>query len=87
MLKINLLPKEEVQELRLELISSQVFQFWLWTIITLGIVFALSLSGTFLIAQKIDANKAEIENKKRSLSSESTKQLEQEVSNLNRQIA
>ncbi|MBX4187761.1 MAG: hypothetical protein KW793_01335 [Candidatus Doudnabacteria bacterium] len=84
---VNLLPKEEVSEFRLEQMAGQIFSFWIWTLATLAAVFVLSLGSSVLLTQRISANQNDIENKRQQLRSSATKQLELEVSTLNRQIA
>lgn len=83
---LNLLPKEEVKELQYEQYGSQIFRFWTSTVLALIVLFVISLAGNFWLSQKISINNSEIENKKQELSTAATKQLEQEVSELNAQI-
>jgi hypothetical protein len=83
---INLLPKEEIKQLRLETVSSQILGFWIWVLVSLAVVFTLSIASTILLTQKISYNNDMIEQKKEELRTSTTKQLEQEVSSLNERI-
>lgn len=84
---LNLLPKEAQKDLALEQVAGQIRRFWIWVIVTLGVLLLLAFGGSVYLNQRISINHNNIENKKLELSTESTRQLEQEVSSLNRQIA
>ncbi len=83
---INLLPEHELKEIKLDIMSSQVFRFWFWILISLGFLFVLAVAANLLLSQRITSNNNEIEARKQILSSSSTKQVEQQVLELNKQI-
>jgi len=83
---INLLPKEQSRQLRLEILSGQLVSFWMWIIISMVFVLVLSLTAAFLLKERIGINQEEIELKKSALRTQATQELEQEVSSLNNQI-
>jgi Tfp pilus assembly protein PilN len=83
---INLLPKSENRELRLQLISQQLISFWIYVIISLAIFFLLALSVTFFLRGEIAKNNNIVEEKKAELASSNTQQLESRVVGLNSQI-
>jgi Tfp pilus assembly protein PilN len=83
---VNLLPKAEQKELRLEIMTAQVRQFWFVVLASFILLILLGIGASLFLQQRIKSNNAEIENKKKVLSSAATKQLEQQVSELNNQI-
>jgi Tfp pilus assembly protein PilN len=83
---INLLPKEELHNLKVESMSNQTLRFWLSVIAVLVLVFGISLGAKFYLTQKIASSEASIAEKKASLSTASIKKLEQEVLALNQQV-
>jgi len=82
----NLLPKEEQQDLKLELMSGQLFRFWAYTLASMLVLLVLCLASVFVLEKRITASGNEIDSKRQSLNSSTTKQLEQEVVALNDQI-
>ena len=83
---INLLPKSEQREFELDLLNGQVTRFWILTIISLAVVLGLTVASDLYLSQQISLNQVQIDNKTRELRSSATKQLEEEVTALNRQI-
>ncbi len=83
---INLLPKEEIRELKLEQVSTQVAGFFIWVVVSLAVVLVLAITGDILLTQRINEVKADIEVREEALSNASTRQLENEVTALNKQI-
>lgn len=83
---INLLPREEQKELRMEIISSQVTSFWVFAVLSLGALFALSFAAEVLIKQGIDNENEAIAAQKRSLEAADIREVERDVTVLNNNI-
>ena len=83
---INLLPKDEQKELKLELIASQVASFWVFAVLSLVALFTLSFTAEILLKQTIENKNEEIAGQKRSLEAADIKEVEQQVVALNDQI-
>lgn len=82
----NLLPKEDQQDLKLELMAGQVFRFWAYILASFVVLSGLGMGMVFVLEQRIAASNNEIDSKRQSLNSSATRQLEQEVVTLNDQI-
>ena len=83
---VNLLPKPEQKEIRYELISHQLMNFWLWVILSFMVLLVLSLLAVFqlkLMAKQVDAD---INKSRQALSSASNQQLQKQVLLLNDEI-
>lgn len=83
---INLLPKEEQKEIRLELLTASVKNFWIWIIASLIILFALAFAANVFLKQSAQGIEAEIQSKQELLKSADTRKLEGEVGELNNAI-
>lgn len=86
MKSINLLPKSEHREIRLQLVGMQLTTFWLYIFLALIAFFLLSLAAIFFINSEIGKTGRQITEKKASLASSNTQQLESRVVALNNQI-
>src|SRR3989338_6743631 len=86
MKKINLLPPEQLNNLRLDLLSLQVRQFWLMTGSLLIFLAMFALAAQLYIRSSINSEKAEIAALNNSLQSSDTQELEREVITLNNEI-
>ncbi|MBI2356203.1 MAG: PilN domain-containing protein [Candidatus Doudnabacteria bacterium] len=83
---VNLLPKSEQKEIRFELISRQLVNFWLWLVLSLVVLLILSLLAVFqlkLMARQVDG---EIDKNRQALSSASNQELQKQVLLLNNEI-
>ncbi|HYE22509.1 MAG TPA: PilN domain-containing protein [Verrucomicrobiae bacterium] len=83
---INLLPKSVSRELQLELIASQILNFWTWLVLSMAVFFTLILGSVFYLRTEIQRIDSVIFEQKEVLSSSNTKELESRVSALNTQI-
>ncbi|MBI4363608.1 MAG: PilN domain-containing protein [Candidatus Doudnabacteria bacterium] len=83
---INLLPKVEQREIKLDVITRQVVNFWSVVAISILIVFLLSLGGQFYLRQQIASVDRLIAQQREALKSSDTQELEKQVTDLNAQI-
>ncbi len=83
---INLLPKAEQKEIKLELIAHQLLNFWFWIVGSMLLLFALSLITSVQLRTSIADTELEIIKSKEALSSATNQQLERQVVNLNSEI-
>lgn len=83
---INLLPKTEQKEIHYELMSHQLTNFWLWIVLSLALLFILSLLSVFQIKRLSHGADGEIAASRQALSSASNQELEKQVLLLNNEI-
>ncbi|OGE82792.1 MAG: hypothetical protein A3B10_03875 [Candidatus Doudnabacteria bacterium RIFCSPLOWO2_01_FULL_44_21] len=84
---INLLPKNEQKETKLQFFAHSQLSFWIWTIISLTICLILVLAARFYLNSSLTATANEVANKREILKSSDNELLKQQVEGLNRKIA
>jgi Tfp pilus assembly protein PilN len=83
---INLLPKQARRELQLELISKQIFRFWIWVVFSVAVFFVLIWISVFYMESEMQRVEDEITVHKKELSSSNTLDLQNKVKALNQGI-
>jgi Tfp pilus assembly protein PilN len=83
---INLLPPNQLKDNRLELISLQLRNFWIWVSISLLILFGLTFIVQILLNNEIESTDNQIVILSSSLQSADNQKLEDQVIALNRDI-
>lgn len=87
MKRINLLPKIEQREFKLELLAKQFLTFWLWVMITLVIFVLAIIASQIYLAKQNQIIKEALIVKQQTLASTGTAQLKSEIVSLNSQVA
>jgi Tfp pilus assembly protein PilN len=83
---INLLPKSEQKELKLELISQKLLVFWIVVIVSLLGFFALTVGARFYLTSIIKETDKQIVENQKVLESSDYRDLQKEISTLNSNI-
>jgi Tfp pilus assembly protein PilN len=83
---INLLPKEELKKIRLELTSGQIIKFWSAVVFVMVLLLLAAWGTSFYLKQQAVMLSQELEDKRAQLNTNETRRLESEVKMLNSQI-
>lgn len=86
MKQINLLPKSERQELKLQLFSEQFISFWIWVMISLVFLVGLTYSAKIYLSGQVASAESQINLEKQVLKTSDNEMLKQKVDELNNQI-
>lgn len=86
MKRINLLPKSEQQEFRLQLFSKQLLAFLAWVITSLVIFLGIAIGARVLLEQQVKDVDQQIGLDKQILKTSDNERLKSEVTDLNNQI-
>jgi Tfp pilus assembly protein PilN len=83
---INLLPPDQIKDNRLELITIQLRNFWIWVAISLLVLFVLAFLSQVVISSGIKDTENQIMALSNSLQSADNRALEKQVAALNKEI-
>ncbi|MBX4191387.1 MAG: PilN domain-containing protein [Candidatus Doudnabacteria bacterium] len=86
MKRINLLPKTEQNELKLQVFSDRLILFWIWAIISVVFFVALTYTAKIYLEGQRTETESQIEVEKQILRSSDNEQLKRQVESLNAQI-
>lgn len=83
---INLLPKSEQKELRMQVIAEQVFSFWVWTLLSLVVFGVFSYLGQYTLRDQIIQTERTINVRGAILNSGENEKYKNEIETLNNNI-
>jgi Tfp pilus assembly protein PilN len=86
MKSINLLPKSEQKELKLQSFVDQLTIFWVWVVISLAFFLALTYVARIYLGGQVSDVESQINSEKQVLKSSDNELLKQQVEGLNAQI-
>lgn len=84
---INLLPRTEQKEFKLQIFAGKLMMFWVWVIGSLLVFFAVTLAARIFLSSEGSDALARIDVQKQTLKSSDNELLKQQVEGLNGQIA
>lgn len=87
MKRINLLPKSEQQEVRLQFFTKQLVVFWLWVLISLLLFLIITLVVQSYLKGQVTSIDTQINADRQVLKSSDNEILKQQVGDLNNQIS
>jgi len=86
MKQVNLLPKIEQRELKLQFYAERMLAFWIWVACSIAVFFVLSLLTVFYLNRMMNETQTQITQNKALLDSSDFKDLQNQIILLNRNI-